>query len=81
VAATLFSVLVQVFPIYIDLVGGVNRYGPLLGLLSLIVVALYLLAHTILFGSYINATWQRRRQRILRQKRIREQQLAETRMP
>ncbi len=81
VSAILFSVMVQVFPIYIDLVGGVNRYGPLLGLISLIVVALYFLAHIILFGSYINATWQRRRQRILRQKRIREQQLAGTAQP
>lgn len=73
VAAIVFSVLVQVFPFYIGLVGGVNRYGPLLGLISLIVVALYLLAHTILFGTYINAYWQRRRQRILRQKRIRRE--------
>ncbi len=72
VSATLFSLLVQVFPIYIGLVGGVNRYGPLLGLISLIVVALYLLAHTILFGSYINAHWQRRRQRILRQRRLQQ---------
>ena len=72
IAAALFSVMVQIFPIYIGLVGGVNRYGPLLGLVSLIVVALYFLAHTILFGTYINATWQRRRQRILRAKRLRE---------
>ena len=68
VAAILFSIMVQTFPIYIGLVGGVNRYGPLLGLISLIVVALYFMAHTILFGAYINATWQRRRQRIQRQK-------------
>lgn len=72
VSAVLFSVMVQVFPIYIGLVGGVNRYGPLLGLVSLLVVALYFLAHTILFGTYINATWQRRRQRILRARRLRE---------
>ena len=75
VAAMLFSIMVQVFPIYIGLVGGVNRYGPLLGLVSLLVVALYFLAHTILFGSYINAHWQRRRQRILRQKRIRSRSI------
>lgn len=72
VSATLFSLMVQAFPIYIGLVGGVNRYGPLLGLISLIVVALYFLAHTILFGSYINANWQRRRQRILRQRTVRK---------
>lgn len=75
VAAALFSVMVQVFPIYIGLVGGVNRYGPLLGLVSLLVVALYFLSHTILFGTYINATWQRRRQRILRAKRLQSQRL------
>lgn len=78
VAAVLFSVMVQVFPIYIGLVGGVNRYGPLLGLVSLIVVALYFLAHTILFGTYINATWQRRRQRILRAKRLQERPADDT---
>lgn len=72
IAAALFSVMVQVFPIYIGLVGGVNRYGPLLGLVSLIVVALYFLAHTILFGTYVNATWQRRRQRITRAKRLQQ---------
>lgn len=70
ISATMFALMVQVFPIYIGLVGGVNRYGPLLGLITLLVVALYLLAHIILFGSYINATWQRRRQRILRQRSI-----------
>jgi membrane protein len=81
VSATLFSLMVQVFPIYIGLVGGVNRYGPLLGLISLMVVALYLLAHTILFGSYINSTWQRRRQRILRQRHVqREREEAATEM-
>ncbi len=73
VSAVLFSIMVQAFPIYIGIVGGVNRYGPLLGLISLIVVALYFLAHTILFGAYINATWQRRRQRIRRQKLLQRQ--------
>jgi membrane protein len=69
-ASLLFVMLTQVFPIYIDMVGGVNRYGQLLGLISLIVVALYALAHIILFGSYINATWQRYRQRRRRAQRI-----------
>lgn len=79
VSAILFSVMVQAFPLYIGLVGGVNRYGPLLGLITLLVVALYFLAHIILFGAYINANWQRRRQRILRQRslqRAREQEAA-----
>lgn len=69
-ASLLFVVMVQVFPIYIEMVGGVNRYGPLLGLISLLVVALYFLAHTILFGTFINSRWQRRRQRIGMQKRL-----------
>lgn len=67
-AAVLFSLMVQVFPIYIGLVGGMNRYGPLLGLITLLVLALYIMAHIILFGAYVNATWQRRRQRIRRQR-------------
>lgn len=78
VAAILFSALVQAFPIYIGLVGGVNRYGPLLGLISLIVFALYMLAHTVLFGAYINSTWQRRRQRIIRQRRLAQNMAAGT---
>ena len=71
-ASLLFVMLTQIFPIYIDLVGGVNRYGQLLGLISLIVVALYALAHIILFGSYINATWQRYRRRRRRAQQIQE---------
>lgn len=68
-ASVLFMLLTQVFPLYIELVGGVNRYGQLLGLVSLIVAALYFLAHVILFGSYINATWQRFRERRRQEKR------------
>lgn len=74
VASLLFVLLTQAFPIYIGLVGGVNRYGQLLGLITLIVAALFFLAHIILFGSYINATWQRRRERQATQRRIRQAQ-------
>ena len=74
VASLMFFAMVQSFPIYIQLVGGVNRYGPLLGLISLLVAAFYFLAHIILFGTYINASWQRRRHRILMQKRLQHQQ-------
>lgn len=73
VAAVVFFGMIQAFPVYIELVGGVNRYGPLLGLISLLVVALYFLAHTILFGTFLNASWQRRRQRIRMQKRLQRQ--------
>lgn len=74
VASLLFVLLTQAFPIYIGLVGGVNRYGQLLGLITLIVAALFFLAHIILFGAYINATWQRRRERQATQRRIRSAQ-------
>ena len=70
VASLLFVLLTQAFPIYIQMVGGVNRYGQVLGLISLIVVALFFLAHTILFGAYINASWQRRRARAVQQRRL-----------
>ncbi|HLU35037.1 MAG TPA: YihY/virulence factor BrkB family protein [Thermomicrobiales bacterium] len=72
VASVLFFALVQVFPIYTQLVGGVNRYGQLLGLITLIVVALFFLSHVILFGAYINATWQRNRARRAQEARMRK---------
>lgn len=71
IASVLFLLLTQAFPFYIDLVGGVNRYGQLLGLITLIVAALFFLAHIILFGAYVNATWQRHRARKAQQKRLR----------
>lgn len=74
IASLLFVLLTQAFPIYIGLVGGVNRYGQLLGLITLIVAALFFLAHIILFGAYINATWQRRRERHATNRRIRQAQ-------
>jgi membrane protein len=72
-AGLLFVMLTQVFPLYIDMVGGANRYGQLLGLVSLIVAALYFLAHIILFGSYINAAWQRYRARRNQAKRAQQE--------
>ena len=70
VASLLFVLLTQAFPIYIRMVGGVNRYGQLLGLITLIVAALYFLSHIILFGAYINASWQRQRARRKQARRI-----------
>lgn len=61
VASLLFVVMVQVFPIYLRLTGGGNRYGAVFGLLSLFVAWFYVLAHVILFGAYVNATHQRNR--------------------
>jgi membrane protein len=71
VSAALFLVVTQAFPIYLRLVGGSNRYGLALGLVSLLVAAFYALAHVILFGAYINATWQRRRREKARRRKHR----------
>jgi membrane protein len=73
VAALLFSITTQAFPIYIRLLGGANRYGVALGLVSLIVAAVYILAHIMLFGAYINATWQRWKRQRRRARMIRQQ--------
>jgi membrane protein len=62
-AATLFVVMAQVFPLYLRLIGGANRYGAAFGLLTLLVAWFYVLAHVLLFGTYVNATHQRQRRR------------------
>lgn len=61
VGAVLFLAVTQAFPLYVRLIWGGNRYGQILGFVSLLVVSLLILAHTILFGAYINASWQRHR--------------------
>ncbi len=60
-ATVLFMVMAQVFPIYLRVLGGANRYGAAFGLLTLLVAWFYLLAHVLLFGTYVNATYQRAR--------------------
>jgi membrane protein len=64
--AGLFVIMAQVFPVYLRLLGGVNRYGAAFGLLSLLVAWFWVLAHLLLFGTYINATYQRHRRARLR---------------
>ncbi len=61
--AVLFLTVSQVFPLYIRLIGGGNRYGQILGFVSLLVFSLIVLAHIILFGTYVNVAWQGRRRR------------------
>jgi membrane protein len=56
-----FVVLVQVFPFYLRIVNGWNLIGGTAGLLSLVLLWFYLLAHLLVLGAYINATWQRHR--------------------
>jgi membrane protein len=57
-AAVLLVALLQVFPIYLRLVGNLNRYGQFFAFVPLIVAWFYLLAHVLLFGAYVNATFQ-----------------------
>jgi len=57
-AAFLFVLLLQVFPVYLRLAGGLNRYGQAFGFIPLIVGWFYLLAHVLLFGTYVNATFR-----------------------
>ncbi|MGH2562614.1 MAG: YihY/virulence factor BrkB family protein [Thermomicrobiales bacterium] len=59
--ALLFVVMAQIFPIYLRLVGGANRYGTAFLLITLLVAWFYALAHLILFGAHVNVTYQRRR--------------------
>ncbi len=68
-ASLLLMLVTQIFPVYIRITGGGNRYGQILGFVSLLVASLFFTAHIILFGAYINATWQRRRRQQQRRKR------------
>jgi membrane protein len=75
-AAIFFTITTQAFPIYIRLIGGANRYGVALGLVSLIVAAVYILAHIMLFGAYINATFLARKRRRRRAETLQKQRRA-----
>jgi membrane protein len=59
-AAVLFVAMAQVFPIYFRVFGSIERYGSAFGFVSLLVAWFYLLAHVVLFGTYVNATYQAR---------------------
>ncbi len=59
VIATAFVVLAQAFPVYLRIVSDWNLLGGAAGLVSLVLIWFFLLAHLLLFGAYINATWQR----------------------
>jgi len=58
VAALLLVLLLQVFPLYIRLVGGANRFGQFFGFVPLLVVWFSVLAHLLLFGAYVNASFR-----------------------
>jgi membrane protein len=57
-----FVLIVQIFPVYLQIVSDWNLIGGTAGLLSLVLLWFYMLGHLFLFGAYINATWQRHRQ-------------------
>lgn len=61
VAGVLFVVIGQVFPVYFRMTGGANRYGVAFGLLTLLVAWFAVLAHILLFGCYVNATYRAHR--------------------
>lgn len=66
VTSTLFVMLVQVFPLYFRITRDLNGAGSIFALLPLLLAWFYLLAHFMLFGAFVNATYQDfRRQRIL----------------
>lgn len=58
-AAILFVIMAQVFPIYLREFGTIGKYSTAFGFVSLLVAWFYLLAHVVLFGTYVNATYQR----------------------
>ncbi len=65
-AAAGFVILVQMFPLYIRFVGSVglaSRYGQAFLFVTLLVTWLYLLAHMLLLGTWINARHQHRMRR------------------
>ena len=68
-AAVLFVTMAQAFPIYLRLAGQYNRLGAGFGFVSLLVGWFYVLAHVLLFGTYVNATYQAKRRRRWRAKR------------
>lgn len=63
VAGALFLGIVQIFPIYIRLFHQLNRTATIFGFVSILVFWFYLLAHVLLFGTYVNVTWQCHRRR------------------
>jgi membrane protein len=61
VIAIAFVIVAQVFPLYLRIIAGWNLIGGTAGLLSLVLIWFYLLAHLFLFGAHINSTWQKHR--------------------
>jgi membrane protein len=56
IAALLFVLVGQIFPLYLRLTGGANRFGAAFGLVWLLVTWLAAFAHLLLLGAYVNAS-------------------------
>lgn len=74
ISGVLFMFVTPTFSVYFRLLGGINRYGVALGLVTLMIAAFYAIAHVILFGCYVNATrYERKRLSSRRKQRQRRQ--------
>lgn len=63
VTATLFVLLVQIFPLYLRIARNLNGVESTFALLPLLLAWFYLLAHFMLFGAFVNASYQGFRRR------------------
>lgn len=63
ITATAFVLLVQVFPVYLRIARNLNGVESTFALLPLLLAWFYVLAHLMLFGAYINASYQDFRRR------------------
>ena len=59
----LFLTIVQIFPLYLRIFSQLNRTATVFGFVSVLVFWFYLLAHILLLGTFVNATWQCHRRR------------------
>lgn len=62
-AGIMFLAIVQIFPLYLRIFSQLNNTATIFGFVSVLVFWFYLLAHILLVGTFINATWQCHRRR------------------
>lgn len=66
VIAVAFVLLVQAFPLYFRVVRNLNGIESTFAFLPLLLIWFYILAHLLLFGAFINASYQQFRRRHVR---------------
>jgi len=71
--AAAFVLLVQVFPLYFRVTGNLSGLGSTSAFLPLLLIWFYILAHLLLFGAFINASYQQFRRR---ERRVPDKQAA-----